>query len=397
MNINYFLVSSMVASSAFLGASSACAATPDIVTPGVSFSVKICCGPGGGAVGFGPAVNYAHWLDTSSGSLATVGAFGWLHYYPALDAMRIGVGPQASYYFGGLELGPSAFFQKGESTSVQASLTPFGSIGFVWTGIRLNLGAEAKNPFAEFVFGAGYPVMLGRQSGGFFDFGSGRPIRVRGERRTAGTRADAHYGMNVHPALPRSRSARRALAKAWQRDAELEYSSIAAFEHLAGQLAARGAPDALVGRCLAAARDESKHARMCYGLASAYGARRCGPRPLDLRDLDLDQTLAELVFETVIDGCLGEAIAAAEARARLATERDPVVQRILRAIVRDEAAHARLAWRVAEWGGEREALVLALERIEKGAAATETAARVQRRVVRRLRRMIATLPIRRAA
>ena len=194
MNIKYFVASSVVASTAFLGSSKAYASGEDFVTPGISFTIQLCCGPGGGTFGVGPAVNYAHWLESADGPV-TVGAFGWLHYYPALDATRLGLGPQASYYFGGLEAGPSAFFQKGEDTTVQVSLTPFGSIGFVWTGLRFNLGAEKKNPVAEFVFGAGYPIGVGETPSQFFDTGSGRPIRVRGERRTSGTRAPAQSSL----------------------------------------------------------------------------------------------------------------------------------------------------------------------------------------------------------
>lgn len=391
MNIKYFLLSSVVASTAFLSSSAAHASEKNYVTPGFSFTIQLCCGPGGGTFGVGPALNYSHWLKSADGPV-TVGAFGWVHYYSALRATRVGLGPQASYYFGGLEAGPSVFFQRGEDTTVQASLTPFGSIGFVWTGLRFNLGAEKNNPVAEFVFGGGYPIGVGGTSNQFLDTGSGRPIRVHGERRTSGTRADADYGMKLGPRVPRSARARQALAESWRREAELEYSSIAAFEHLAVQLSALGAPGELVRRCAAAARDESKHARMCYGLASAYEGERCGPRPLDLRDLDRRSALARLVYETVIDGCLGEAIAAASARARLIEERDPVVRKVLRAIARDEAEHARLAWSIVLWSLEKTAAVLALEHIEHSEPADATAARVQRRVTRRLRNWISRLP-----
>src|SRR5258707_9450235 len=76
-------------------------------TVGASLSVGLCCGSGG-VVGFGPAVNYAHWVSGQ----ATLGAFGSLHYYPALDAARTGIGPQASYLWTGVEVGPSLFFAK---------------------------------------------------------------------------------------------------------------------------------------------------------------------------------------------------------------------------------------------------------------------------------------------
>src|SRR4051812_22823580 len=90
----------------FMQSVATAATKEDVVTVGLSLSVKLCCSPGK-AVGFGPAVNYAHWLSASS---PTVGGFGWLHYYPKLGSARLGLGPQASYLFGGLEAGPSLLF-----------------------------------------------------------------------------------------------------------------------------------------------------------------------------------------------------------------------------------------------------------------------------------------------
>jgi hypothetical protein len=360
----------------------------DHLTVGFSVSIKLCCGPGDG-VGFGPALNGAHLVNDN----ATVGGFGWLYYYPSLEATRIGLGPQASFLLVGAELGPSVFL--GDSTSVAASLTPFGSIGIAWAGIRLNFGARGKNPFTELVLGAGYPIGFGPPAKGsnFIDTGSGRPIRIRGERRVSGTRAQRGYGFPLRPSLVGSARARRCRAARWQRDAECEYSSIAAFEHVARQLARFGAPGELVRRCHAAARDEAKHARMCYGLASAYARRELGPRALDLRDLDARPTLAQLVYETVIDGCLGEAIAAAAARQQLAEERDPVVRKVLRAIARDEAEHARLAWSIVAWSLETSAIVRAFEQLTLYVPENDTAARVHRRVLGRLSRTIARVAV----
>ncbi len=140
--------------------STALASEPDdFVTFGMSMSVKLCCSPGG-AVGFGPAINYAHWLRGNAiGNYSpTIGAFGWLHYYPAPGSTRLGLGPQASYLFGGIELGPSVMLA-GETTNVTASLTPFLSGGFVWVGVRLNMvDPHKQDALLEFVTGAGYPI-----------------------------------------------------------------------------------------------------------------------------------------------------------------------------------------------------------------------------------------------
>ncbi len=353
----------------------------DYLTVGGSLSIKLCCGPGG-AVGLGPGVSYAHWASNQT----TVGGYAWLQYYPGLEATRFSLGPQASYLFGGAELGPSVLLGS-QPPSWSASATPFASIGFVWTGIRVNFGARTPNPIVELVFGGGLPVGL-HGSQVTPSLGSGRPVRIDGTPRISGTRGGVAYGPALHPKLPRSRKARLKCVRDWSRDAALEYSSIAAFEHLGRYLEESRAPADLVRRCRTAARDEAKHARMCYGLASAYVGRALGPRPLDLHDLERHPARERVIFETILDGCVGEAIAAADARAKLRREPDPVVKKVLRAIARDESAHARLAWSVVVWSEERGAMVRALDAIGRRRG-DSISARVHRRVAARLGRLLA--------
>jgi hypothetical protein len=362
------------------------------ITPGLSISFKLCCGPQRQTIGYGPTLNYSHWVSND----ATVGGYGWIHYYPGLSATRLGAGAQASmtgFPFAGIEAGPSVYFDA-SSTRPALSVTPFSSLGVLWAGVRLNFGVRQK-VFAECVIGAGYPVKL---SGSLpehdfrfnIDNTGGRPIRIRGERRFAGTRKGHRYGCILHPHVLSSKAARRALRARWKREAECEFSSIVAFEFLALRLHYLGAPEDLVQRCLAAARDETKHARMCYGLASAYAGTELGPGLMDLEGLDPHRSLDELVCETVIDGCFHEAVAAAAARKHLSCETDPVVRKVLRAIARDEAEHARLAWRILAWAQRPDAVERGLAHVVAHVPTSETAMQVQKRVAARLREWLAT-------
>jgi hypothetical protein len=128
-------------------------------TVGASMAVKVCCSPGG-AVGFGPAFNYSRYFTRwEIGRFdPAVGGYAWLHYYPSLEAARFGVGAQASYLFGGVEAGPSLMFGS-EPARFTASVTPFGSMGFMWLGLRLNfVDPHGSDALLEFIAGAGYPI-----------------------------------------------------------------------------------------------------------------------------------------------------------------------------------------------------------------------------------------------
>src|SRR5436190_13763000 len=71
------------------------------------------------------------------------------------------------------------------------------------------------------------------------------------------------------------------------------------------------------------------------------------------------------MIETVVrEGCIGETVAALEAREALARASDPAVRAVLARIARDEARHAELAWRTVAW-----ALSIGDERVRAAVAA----------------------------
>jgi rubrerythrin len=127
----------------------------------------------------------------------------------------------------------------------------------------------------------------------------------------------------------------------WGEDARAEYASVPAFLRLACELQAHGA-HSLAARARAAAREELRHARACLAVAQGESGARLalGPVPEPApRFADLE-TLAR---ESVVEGCVGEALAGNDARTRLQHERAPLARRALALIARDEQRHAELA------------------------------------------------------
>jgi hypothetical protein len=143
-------------------------------------------------------------------------------------------------------------------------------------------------------------------------------------------------------------------------NAALERASIDAFQILAGELVALGAPAPLVAAARAAEADEVRHAEAVGALARAAGAEvrapaiaRCAPRDL-----------LTLAVENAVEGCVRETYGALVAGHQAAHAARGAVREVMRAIHEDETRHAELAWDVHAWAmarldGEGRARVLA--------------------------------------
>jgi hypothetical protein len=196
----------------------------------------------------------------------------------------------------------------------------------------------------------------------------GRPLVLGGRPRLAplarvrgwadAQRADTSRADTSRTDAPASTEApsRASLAETWARIGLAEHASVASFSRFALELLALGAPAALVTGAHAAALDEVRHAKLAFGLASAYAGDTLGPGPLPLGDLVLHADLVAFAEATAREGCVAETLSAlqmAEARDRAT---DPEVRAVLAGIARDEARHAALAWRTVRWaidaGGE---------------------------------------------
>jgi hypothetical protein len=127
--------------------------------------------------------------------------------------------------------------------------------------------------------------------------------------------------------------------------AYLEQASIGAFERLARELEAHGAPSHLQVASRCAARDEVRHARVMKRLAERAGGsvRRECVAPVTVR------SLVEIAIENAVEGCVRETFGAAVAIVQSRDARDVGVRRAMQRIAKDEARHSQLAWAVAEW------------------------------------------------
>lgn len=158
---------------------------------------------------------------------------------------------------------------------------------------------------------------------------------------------------------PVDEGARQKLAAHWQRMGLMEHASIAAFARFALQLLGLGAPADLIEATNQALVDETRHARLCFALASHYAGRAIGPGPLELSGALDTIDPAEILRTVILEGCVGETLAALEARQAAEVARDPRVAKLLASIAEDEARHAQLAWRFVQWLlGERPELIV---------------------------------------
>jgi len=186
---------------------------------------------------------------------------------------------------------------------------------------------------------------------------AGRPFLVHDEPRLAAAMRRADWQEPaLAPATAALSDAERAhLVAHWTELGLMEHASIAAFARFALQLLELGAPAALVELAQQAMGDEARHARVCFALASRYGAAPVGPGALTTSDAVTADDLATVVRLTVREGCIGETEAAIEAAESAQQVTDPVVREALLAIAADELRHAELAWRFIDWALDQDA------------------------------------------
>jgi len=191
----------------------------------------------------------------------------------------------------------------------------------------------------------------------------GRPFLVAGERRVSAACPSSTWrdsSLAASPALATlPEAARRLIADYFTQAALMEHASIAAFARFSLELVALGAPPELVSATTAAMLDETRHARLCFELASRYAGRDIGPGPLDVTGALGGMDLASVVERALLEGCIGETAAALEARFALEGATDPVVRSVLAGIAEDEERHAALAFRFVTWAVDREPRLLA--------------------------------------
>ena len=134
------------------------------------------------------------------------------------------------------------------------------------------------------------------------------------------------------------------------RAAHLEAASVVAFERLAAELSALGAPTSLVDEARRAAEDEVRHADVVSALARARGGGT--PVPPCVKELPL-RALFALALENAVEGCVRETFGALVGAHQARRAADAELAAAMRDIAADEARHAALSWKVHVWAMER--------------------------------------------
>lgn len=199
--------------------------------------------------------------------------------------------------------------------------------GCMVTDVRVTCGPMPANGMCCYTY----------QSGG--EVCDGRPFVVNGVARTAEVVQREDWSSRL-PAQGRTPWVQRGLD---------EHASIAAFAKFVLELLAVGAPAALVADATEAMRDEVEHARLCFGLAGAA----VGPGPLSISGATPSDDLEAIAHATLVEGAVGETLAAIRAATEATRHPDPATVAVLEQIADDETRHAALAWRFIAWALER--------------------------------------------
>jgi hypothetical protein len=178
----------------------------------------------------------------------------------------------------------------------------------------------------------------------------GRPFLVCGTARVADTALRSDWNSDAALDMTELTAKERTLlAKHWTEVALMEHASIAAFARFALELLSLGAPPELVVATHEAMADETRHARDAFGLASAYAGRAIGPGKLDIGSALEARTRFDIVTTAILEGCIGETVAALEATEALGRAVAPEVRDVLARVSVEERRHAELAWRFVRW------------------------------------------------
>lgn len=177
----------------------------------------------------------------------------------------------------------------------------------------------------------------------------GRPLHIDGAPRVAPVRGDVGWADAPDVRLPDDPALCSALAARWAQIGALEHASVASFARVVLELLGLGAPADLIADTQRAAADEVRHARLAFGLASAYAGAPVGPGPLDLRGVVVGGGARAFLHALIDEACVGETLGAAEAAVAATRVDDPLLAATLAGIADDEARHAALAWRTLRW------------------------------------------------
>lgn len=133
------------------------------------------------------------------------------------------------------------------------------------------------------------------------------------------------------------------------RMAHLEAISVVAFERLARELGAMGAPESLVASARRAASDERRHAASVGRLAALRGSAGDALAPGADEDLVKTRDLFAVALENAREGCVRESYGALACMYAAHHSSDPLLRETMAEIAEDESRHAAFSWDLHEW------------------------------------------------
>jgi hypothetical protein len=139
----------------------------------------------------------------------------------------------------------------------------------------------------------------------------------------------------------------------WAKCGQSEHASVASFARFSLQLMGLGAPASLLEASAQAQLDEIRHAKLAFSAAATFGSTRVdlrpGAFPVHTVQVGLLSDMPAIAAAIVIEGCIGETLAAFRASVELQMATHPAALAALAEVAVDEARHAGLAWRALRW------------------------------------------------
>ena len=179
----------------------------------------------------------------------------------------------------------------------------------------------------------------------------GRPLTIEGAARLASVCQSSQWNKRINADASSLTSEQRdILVQGWLKAAQEEHASVASFARFTMELMALGAPPELLLSATRAQADEVAHARSCFAIASQIAETQFGPGPLNIHGaLPETTTFEQVLVMTILEGCINETLAAAEAAWLSEQTEIASIQKTHRQIAKDEAKHAALGWKTVEW------------------------------------------------
>ena len=217
-------------------------------------------------------------------------------------------------------------------------LPPVEDPGFCWWSLSQVCGPLPRSEGDSCCYTARVEVLC-----------EGRPLTAAGEARTARAVRGTEWLAEL-AVLPRPHGLAADLARrGWRRAALAEHASVASFARFVTELLALGAPPSLVEEATRAQADEIRHARLAFSVLERLTGEATAPGPLALDGIVPRTDPGAFLAATLLEGCLNETLAAAEAAEAARRCPHPALSAVLDTIAEDEARHAALAWRTIRW------------------------------------------------